>query len=104
MLLVGIVLLLWAWGIWLYRTSVAPVAVAPLSDSPDTTASRRAVVQSLPAFLAVGFVLLLALFVGTYLITRWARRLRERQVRRSAAPTDSRDVWQMHRLPRDEEG
>lgn len=99
-LLVGVVLILWAWGSWTYRTwSAAPAAaVAPAEERPPD-ASRGAMVRTLPSFLIVVVVLVLIVLVGSFLLARWGRRLRDSRLQRATVSTPSEDVWHMHRLP-----
>ena len=101
MLVIGIVLLLWAWSSWLYRASVPTKVDGHAEILVEPTAQRMLALRSSPLFLMVFFVLILAFFVGSYVVVRMIRRYRDTVLRNRAAPTDAQDVWRMHRPPRD---
>lgn len=107
----GIILLVWAWGSWIYRTSatgagtVGSEAVpAPLDGAPGGSAEgarnpdATGVAKALPTFLGVGFLLVVVFFIGSFVIVRTLRKYREDLERKSPPPTDSEDVWSMHRI------
>lgn len=109
-LVVGVLLLLWAWVSWVFRVSV------PDGGGP---AIRESSLSLLPAALAAGaggvdpekslgraslmlMTLLLLLIVGAfgaYAAVIAVRRQRELMEHKRAAPTANADVWAMHRLP-----
>lgn len=111
-LVVGVLLLLWAWVSWLFRASV-----------PDEPTRRGSGFSLLPAaYAAAGealdpekglaraslilMTLLLLLIVGAfgaYAAVIAVRRHRELMAHRRSAPTANADVWAMHRLPDDED-
>lgn len=119
----GIILLVWAWGSWIYRTSVAgagtsggEAVTAPLDPAAggagngERSPDAASVAKALPAFLGLGFLLVVVFFVGSFVIVRTLRKYREGLERKSPPPTDSEDVWSMHRdpeaddvLPRDDD-
>ncbi len=98
-LAIGVVLVLWAWGSWVYRAS-APVEAAgsPIQNvsapSPDTVRA----VQLSPLILLVGLLLLLLFLFGSHAMVRAARRYRELAARKRPPPTASDDVWAMNKL------
>ena len=100
-LALGIVLLLWAWGNWIYRSSnglnEGSVAVEPSSGLRSPAAMQA--VQASPFVLMVGFFLVLVFLVGSYAIVRGSRRLREAILYKAPKPTASSDVWSMHKVP-----
>jgi len=104
-LVIGIVLILWAWGSWIYRASKSveregTVAQNVISPSPDTI---RAVRLS-PLVLMVGLFLVLLVLFGSYALIRVARRYRALADRKRPPPTPADDVWAMNKLRhRDEE-
>ena len=99
-LALGVVLMLWAWGSWVYRASQPAEGEQPVAASPapeeggarPVEAARRA-----SLFLLAGFLMVLAFLVGSYLLVRSGRRLRERLAVEPAAPTTAEDVWAMHK-------
>ena len=107
-LAIGLLLLLWAWGNWVFRESVPTKAqtvtyardtesVPPSTDDP--AAARIEAVRTLPLILAFSLVVILLVLLGGYAMLRTARRHRAAIDRPRAAPTDARDVWSMHKLP-----
>ena len=104
-LVVGVVLLLWAWGSWLYRTLAnngrRTVADSRPVDAAVGPSGSAEVAPVLPWFLMVGLLLVLVFLFGTFAVIRAARRYREVVARRRAGPTSAEDVWAMHKIPRD---
>ena len=106
-LLIGCLLLIWAWGFWAFRTSA--VGAAPASANPMVFAEARAVLansqilQMLPRMLIFVLVLAFVCLFGSYTLLRMARRHRAASERTRASPTISESVWEKHRLPRHEE-
>jgi len=100
-LAVGVVLLVWAWGNWMYRASMpteeGSFAARRVDSEPRTDALRTA--RSSSAVLLLGFVLVLVFLVGSYAIVRGSRRFREAFLRPKLRPTSADDVWAMHKLP-----
>lgn len=96
-LVVGLLLLMWAWGSWIYRTSkaVPPIAVTRAADVPEESARFMGLV---PGMLIGGVLLLVVFLAATFVLVRSSRRYRQSLTRKSAAPTDSSDVWSMHRV------
>ena len=78
--------------------SVGKVAFSEMAD-PDQTK----VAKTLPIFLMFGFILVIIFLVFSYLIVRTTRRYRAGIFRKRAPPTDTKDVWSMHQLPKDDD-
>ena len=98
-LLVGILLLLWAWGSWMYRASVPGETASTLRQDADTAAPDPAkAVRIAPVVLWVGLLLVLLFFFGSYVLIRASRRYRASAARQRATPSPSEDVWAMHKL------
>ena len=99
-LLLGVLLMLWAWGSWSYRTGASGggLGAAPAVQAQPKV-DRAKAVKSLPALLAAG-VLAVLLFLGASLvIRRWSKAMREAANRRQSDPTPAEDVWASHRTP-----
>lgn len=99
LLVIGIVLMLWAWGSWIYRTSKSAeregaIAQNVTAPSPETI---RAVGPS-TLVLVVGLLLVLLVLFGSYALIRAARRYRALADRKRPPPTPSDDVWAMNKL------
>lgn len=71
------------------------------SDAPSKTSDMTAA-RGLILLLPVVVLLLLVWLVASHMITR-ARQRREQDDRARTAPTNSEDVWAMHKLPDDED-
>jgi len=101
-LALGVVLLIWAWGNWIYRSSTGmgeSGVVLEERAGPRSPATIQALKAS-PFVLMVGLLLVLAFLIGSYAIVRGSRRLREALLHQKAPPTASDDVWMMHKTPR----
>jgi len=96
MLVLGVLLVIWAWGSWIYRTSVeaspghSPVTAAGEVE-PDPTAPFRALARLLLYTLALAIVVLF----GSYGIVRWMRRSSTVRTQIPNLPTHNEDVWSM---------
>ena len=114
-LAIGILLLLWAWGSWLFRSSVPveptpviqgsswtllPAASAAEGDANQSEARRGLARVSL--IMMTFLLILIAVCFGGYAVIIAARRYRALMERKQATPTRCDDVWSMHRLPDDE--
>jgi hypothetical protein len=105
----GLLLLLWAWGSWFYRTSMPENVPAETRaghepvQTPGRPASepveRQRVVRALPSLLLLGALLVVVFLFGTYAFLRFSRRYRQLLDRERPPPADSRDVWSMHQVP-----
>ena len=89
-LVLGISLILWSWGNWLYRAS-APERSAPIvnaeGDAPDEV--RTEAVSLLPQILMYSLILVFVVLFGGYVLVRAARRYREGTDRKRTGPTAS---------------
>ena len=95
-LVVGLVLLMWAWGSWIYRTSKAAPPLA-IKNTDVSEGSVRAV--GLSSGMIVGGLLLLVIFLAaSFVLVRASRRYRQGLLRKDRPATDSSDVWSMHRV------
>jgi ABC-type Fe3+ transport system permease subunit len=104
-LLMGLLLLAWSWGSWVYRTSATQVATAesptqsedasdPLSPEKKAVAAR-----SLTLVLLTIFALFLAVLLGSFVIVRYGRNYFAMHGRGKTAPTTNASVWEMHQPP-----
>ena len=105
LLVIGIILMLWAWGSWIYRASKSveregTIAQNVTSPSPNTILAARLS----PLVLLVGLFLVLLVLFGSYALIRAVRRYRALADRKRPPPTPADDVWAMNKLRhRDEE-
>jgi len=114
-LIVGALLLFWAWASWMYRSSVSAQAHAQVlvrvqgANGSDTTGPQQALhdraklARALWLFLIVGLGLVFIVLFGTYAIVRAVRRHRAQTLKNEEDSSEEPDVWQMHRLPPDDE-
>lgn len=112
-LMLGLLLVFWSWGSWIYRASV-PVQAQAMVEAQTvggegaptgngTIGDRAEVARTMWLVLLVGSGLVLLVLFGTYAIVRALRRYRV--VLESDGPrnTQAADVWSMHRLPPDDD-
>lgn len=108
LLVVGLALLFWAWGSWMFRASTPataariPPATAIAGDRAGnvaTPAERVRVVRAVWQFLFFGLVLVMLVIFGTYTTVRAVRRYRAALEAKDKKPPDVRDAWSMHKLP-----
>lgn len=108
-LAVGFMLLFWAWGSWFYRNWV-PVraqaealahrdALENAETDQEAGAQGARAARTLPFFLLTALVIVLVFSVGGYVLLRVARRHRAAIERKRPPPSDTRDLWTMHKLP-----
>lgn len=93
-LVVGVMLLLWSWGSWVYRTSASAGRAAVAMAPDDLEASVP--VGSGTAFrqwLVAGAVLMAAMAVGGYVLIRSGRRSSGAAVRDGTAVPSTEDAW-----------
>lgn len=104
-LLMGLLLLGWSWGSWVYRTSATQGATAELptqsEDSPDPTSPQEkvAAARSMTLVLLTLFGLFLAVLLGSFVIVRYGRNYFDLHRSGKTAPTTNASVWEMHRPP-----
>ncbi|MFQ5591151.1 MAG: hypothetical protein ACE5HE_08320 [Phycisphaerae bacterium] len=99
-LVIGVVLILWSWGNWVYRASVEERpsrAVSTQAAAPD--AQRDRAIKVLPQVLAYAAVIVLVALFGGYALLRASRRYREAAGRDRSTPSAVQDVWAMHKTP-----
>ena len=99
LLVIGIILMLWAWGNWIYRASKSveregTIAQNVPAPSPDTVLA----VRLSPLVLLVGLLLVLLVLFGSHALIRAARRYRALADRKRPPPTPADDVWAMNKL------
>jgi hypothetical protein len=96
-LVVGLVLLMWAWGSWIYRASntAKPIAVNRAEDAAEQTVKTVAIA---PGMLVGGVILVVVFLAASFVFVRASRRYRQSLVRRGSPPSDTTDVWSMHKL------
>lgn len=100
LLVVGLALVLWAWGSWLYRTSVAhSESVAVRVEIDEGNADQEQAVRAAPLFLLVASLLMLVFLAGSFVLVRLGRRRRQLADRKRAAATPVEDIWARHKLP-----
>lgn len=95
-LVVGLILLMWAWGSWIYRTSKAAPPLAVKSSNASEESVRA--VGIAPGMIVGGVLLFVVFLAASFVLVRASRRYRQGLLRKSAAPTDSSDVWAMHKV------
>lgn len=110
-LVMGIVLVIWAWGSWIYRSSGdTPVSSnidrpedrnEPFNPAADDTDSVE-VARTLPTMLMYGFILFVVVLVATFILVRTTRRYLAAYARKRAPPTAANDIWSTHKLPDDD--
>jgi len=98
-LVVGLLLVLFAWGNWTFRASIPPDSAGVVAEAPEDTTNRARFVRLMPLVLLVATLLFLVFLAGSYVIMRAGRRKRELIYRRGRKPTASEDVWVMHKPP-----
>lgn len=111
-LIIGLLLVFWAWGSWIYRTSV-PVQAQAMARSQTSDGSldqeseqgaagdRVRVARAFWLFLLVGGALVLLVIFGSYVIVRAMRRYRSVLEAQDQESTNKPDVWSMHKVPPD---
>lgn len=108
-LAVGMLLLFWAWGSWFYRNWV-PVqaqaealahrdALADAETDQETGVRGAKAARTLPLLLMTALVMVLVFLFGGYVLLRVTRRYRAAIDRKRPPPSDTRDLWTMHKLP-----
>jgi len=124
-LLIGIVLVLWAWGNWVYRLTprggaprpalaptvggtpptATPSAASSASgaespSAPDSsTPDQKRTAARMALVVIIGGVVIMTVFVGAIALARAARRWRATTSRRQLPPSTAGDVWALHKTP-----
>lgn len=96
----GIVLILWSWGNWVYRS-------AKQGQSPEVkhvqdaypSEPRPNPVAVAPQLLLYTMMIVLTVLFGSYVLVRAARRYREADARQSIVRKTVQDAWEMHKIP-----
>ncbi len=96
-LVLGLILMMWAWGSWIYRTSTT-ARPQIIGRSAETTEETEKAIRIAPSMLAGGVLLVVVFLAATFVFVRSSRRYRQSLTRRGAAPTSASDVWSTHRL------
>jgi len=98
-LVAGVLLVLWAWGSWIYRTSTrAASGIVAVDVADDAPVDAAKVIRAAPMVLLGVALVVLAFLVASYVFVRASRRYRQSLERRPNPPTDSTDLWSMHKL------
>lgn len=114
LLVLGVLLLLFSWGSWLFRSGAGqqepltarastPNEVPTSTVTPDRKSNRSRAIRIMPLVLVVTMLLTLVVLIGVVLVRRGARRYFATQSRQRASPTMSEDVWSQHRLTSEDE-
>jgi hypothetical protein len=98
-LVMGVLLMLWAWGSWLFRSATADTPGAADKGGALPAGETVQAVQAGPAVLLLVLFLVLVFLFASYAIVRSSRRFRELIFRKRPPPTASDDVWAMHKPP-----
>jgi len=98
-LVLGLALVLWAWGSWVYRASYPPEKEETTTQNVSTaSADTIRAVRASPLVLLVGLLLVLLALFGSHALIRAARRYRALALRKRPPPTPADDVWAMNKL------
>ncbi len=123
-LVLGVLLVVWAWGSWTLRVVPEPASDSmyePAHDldnesgeaddsvEPDKaktlegsfTQKNKANINAWRYLLFVLLGLFLIVLFGSYFLLRIARRYRARAAHDRAPPTPFEDVWSSHKLPKE---
>lgn len=93
-LTIGVLLVVWAWGSWMYRTSAEKPALADSAGTDAVTPAAPAI-NALTQIVLYGMILIIVLAVGSLAISRSIRRFITRSDE-PRTPTPSSDVWSMY--------
>jgi|CXWL01.1.fsa_nt_gi heme/copper-type cytochrome/quinol oxidase subunit 2 len=97
-LVLGLVLLMWAYGSWIYRNSTRAQPIAADHQAGDEVDVAAKAVRIAPGLLLGGALLFVVFLAATFVFVRSSRRYRQSLSRRSSPPSDTTDVWSMHKL------
>jgi len=98
----GVLLVIWAWASWIYRSSAESEALAAMnsgSHSSVNPADLGEPISALGTLLICALILVVVVLVGSLLLGRSVRRYFGRIRKARAVQTPSGDVWSQHRLP-----
>ncbi|MHC5108767.1 MAG: hypothetical protein ACYTHJ_02675 [Planctomycetota bacterium] len=99
----GVLMIVWAWGLWIYR-STAPKArfVEEMADEGQPAVNSSAPASALAQLLIVALILAIVVLVGTLVIKRsWRRFLTDGRSGKTTGASHAGDAWSMHKLPDD---
>ncbi len=97
-LVIGVVLVLWAWGSWIFRaTTRAESSVVAAKSTIESSPEKLKVVRAAPSVLLTVGIVVLIFLVSSYVFVRASRRYRLGLIRKAPAPTDTTDVWAMNK-------
>lgn len=99
-LVMGVILIVWAGGNWMYRTTVSarPVSAADQLDN-STITDPVTPVAGLARLLVLGGLVLTVVLIGSFVLSRAARKYFGRQQRQRLRPTDAADTWSLGDRP-----
>lgn len=108
-LIVGALLLIWAWASWAFRTSAVnaqPLGVSRTLVAEEVTEGAAGDnperIRALPRLLMYVILLVVVCLFGGYALIRFTRRYRAAAERCPIIPTPSNNLWEKHRLPDDD--
>ena len=100
-LVLGLLLLMWAWGSWMYRASTSASTstktIAADRDGEPDEKTEKAIRIATPMMLG-GVILVIVFLAASFVLVRASRRYRDSLRRTGPKPSDSSDVWAMHKL------
>jgi len=102
-LVIGIILVLWAWVSWIYRASVPAETGGALAEHAAANPDVVRAVRLSPLVLLVGLLLILLVLFGSYTLIRAIRRYHVLTDRQRPPPTPADDVWAMNKLRKGDE-
>lgn len=104
-LVVGVGLLITAWGSWAYRVGSDDEprmnVAAPGPTASEISPRQVDAAQAAQWLLMWASLLILAVIAGTYAVVRGARRFQQLADHKRAKPSPLDDIWSQHRLPED---
>lgn len=99
-LVIGVMLIVWAGGSWMYRTTVSARPVSSADQINSSTETDPATpVAGLARLLLLGGLVLTVVLIGSFVLSRAARRYFGRQRLQRLRPTDAADAWSLGDRP-----
>lgn len=89
----GIILMLWAWGNWMYRATMVAESLPAAQPASTNGASTSNAATALARLLIYGFILVIAILLGSFVVIRAMRRNMAAATRRPAEPTPAPEIW-----------
>lgn len=100
----GVLLVLWAWGSWIYRSSAEAEALAATNagarDSVNPTDLGQPV-SALGTLLVYVLILVAVVLIGSLVLGRSIRRYFGHTRRTRSGQTPAGDIWSQHHLSED---